>query len=504
MALILLEGWDKFGGANANAAGVAAMLTAGEWTTANTGNLTVVAPLSATGQALQINYNAGTAMLAKTLPASYARLIGGVRFNVSILSTNNSGIAFTDAGTNQCSITINFATATISLRNGNAAGTALATSSASVTTGSTHYLEWDITFANSGAYQVWLDGVSLFSGTGDTTTTANNSANGFVFLGGVGGHTIIYDDLYLFDTSGATNNAVLLTSPRVETTFPASDSAVQFAVGAGILGSSVARVTTTSAPAAASLVLRRFTPAVACTLNSIAIMPGATSAGANYRGVVYADSGGTAPGTLMSSGTQVTGVTSGTAATLPLTTPQSLSAGTQYWIGFINDTSVVLQQSDGNLAGYRAANTYASGAPGTAPAMTSGQASWLLWGNLTGISGNNWHEAAQQPPPGAYSYLFDATVNHEDLYNFAPLSAVPGVVHAVALKGYCQRSDSGAKTVSLRTKSGATDSGGSSAGQTPATTYGWLASYFPTDPNTSAAWTGPNLDAATSGFKIDS
>jgi hypothetical protein len=283
-----------------------------------------------------------------------------------------------------------------------------------------------------------------------------------------------------------------------------SDSAVQFAVGAGILGSSAARVTATNAPAAASLVLRRFVPAVACTLNSVTIMPGATSGTANYRGVVYADSGGTAPGTLMSSGTQVTGVTSGTAATLPLTTPQSLSAGTQYWIGFINDTSVVLAQSDAGATGYRAANTYASGAPGTAPAMTSGQASWLLWGNLTGISGANYNEVNQQPPPGQYSYVFDATVNHEDLYGFPALSTTPAFVYVTAVKSYVQKSDAGAKTVSMRMKSGSTDSGGSATGQAPATTYGWLASYFSTDPNTSAAWTPSALNSATSGFKVDS
>jgi hypothetical protein len=77
-------------------------------------------------------------------------------------------------------------------------------------------------------------------------------------------------------------------------------------------------------------------------------------------------------------------------------------------------------------------------------------------------------------------------------------------VYAVAVKGYVQRSDSGAKTISLRTKSGASDSGGSLAGQTPATTYGWMASVFETDPATGAAWTGANLNAATSGIRVDS
>jgi len=306
------------------------------------------------------------------------------------------------------------------------------------------------------------------------------------------------DDLYLFDSAGTTNNAPLLNSPRIETTFPVSDSAVQFAFGAGILGSSVARVTTTAGPSAGSLALRRFTPPVACTLNSVTIMPAATNAGANYRGVVYGDTAGAA-GALLSSGTLVLGVTTGTAATLPLTTPQSLAAGTPYWIGFINDTSVILSQADGSVAGYRAVNTFASGAPGTAPAMTSGQPSWLLWGNLTGVA-VNYDEVNNQPPDGAQSFVFDATVGHEDQYNFGALSVTPASVYAVAVKGYVQRSDSGAKTISLRTSGSA----GSLAGQTPATTYGWMTSVFETDPGTGAAWTGPNLNAAKSGVRVDS
>jgi hypothetical protein len=503
MALLFLESFDKYGPVNSNPTSVNAMLTAGEWTSAGV-NWSVVAGLSSTGQAISGGMG-GALPLVKTLSANYSRLIGGVRFASNLVGGFAAGVGFGDAGAVQCTITINPA-GTISLRNGLAtSATILATSGTSVSANSTHYLEWDITFGNSAAYQVWLDGVSLFSGTGDTTTTANNTANQFILAASVTATiTMTYDDLYLFDSTGTTNNAVLLTSPRVETTFPTSDSAVQFAFGAGILGSNAARVATTSAPAAGSLVLRRFTPAVAGTLASITIMPGGTSAPANYRGVCYADSGGTAPGTLMSSGTQVTGVTSGTAATLPLTTPQSLSAGTQYWIGFINDTAVVLQQSDGSTLGYRAANTYASGAPGTAPAMTSGQASWLLWGNLTGISGANYNEVTQQPPPGAQSYVFDATVGHEDLYNFGALSTSPAFVYAVAVKGYIQKSDAGAKTISLRMKSSATDSAGSLAGQTPATTYGWMTSLFPTDPNGSIAWTGTALNAATSGFRVDS
>lgn len=501
MALLLIEGWDKYGGINSNTASVGAMLTAGEWTSASGTGFALVAALAGVGQALQITINSAGLILGKTLPASYSRLVGGVRFSTNLGGSTVPGLSFYDGGTAQATITFN-TPGTISIRNGSSTGTVLATSAGSISANSVHYLEWDITFGNAAAYQVWLDGVSILSGTGDTTTTANNSANQFNIVGSTNSQVVQFDDLYLFDTSGSANNAVLLTSPRVETTFPVSDSGVQFALGAAILGSAAQRSATTSAPAANSLVLRRFTPAVSATLNSVTIMPGATSAPALFRGVVYADSGG-APGTLMSAGATQTGVTTGTAKDLPLTTPQALTAGTQYWLGYMTDTSVAMQQSDTANSGYRAAATFGSGAPGTAPAMTSGQATWLFWGNLSG-TGVNYYEATQQPPPGAYSYVFDATVNHEDLYGMGPLSATPGVVHAVALKGYVQKSDSGTKTVSLRIKSGATDSGGSLTSQAPGTTFGWITSNFATDPNTSAAWTGANLDAAVAGFKIDS
>jgi hypothetical protein len=192
---------------------------------------------------------------------------------------------------------------------------------------------------------------------------------------------------------------------------------------------------------------------------------------------------------------------------MPLTTPQSLTAGTQYWLGYMCDILVgsAFQTSDAGAVGRVATSTFASGAPGTAPATSTGNASVLLWGNITLATPVNFYEVSQQPPPAANtSYVFDATVGHEDLYGFANLSATPASVYAVAVKAYCARSDSGAKTVSLRMSSGGTDGGGSLTGQTPGTSYAWIGSHFATDPNGSILWTGTALNAATTGFKIDS
>ena len=206
----------------------------------------------------------------------------------------------------------------------------------------------------------------------------------------------------------------------------------------------------------------------------------------------------------MSSGTEVVGCTSGSTLTGALITPQSLTAGTPSWIGFITDTSVVLQQADAGTAGSKASNTYTSGAPGTAPAMTGGQASWLLYGNVTGIAGHNWLELANNPALGDLSYVYSDTVNDEDLFTFGALSVNPDAIYTVAVKGSIRREAGGSPMLDFRMKSGGTTSSGTTAGIGPGATYEWRGSFFPVDPNTGVAWTASGLNAATSGMKIAS
>jgi len=494
VALLFMDGFDKFGPANSNSTAVAALLTAGEWT-AVSGTTTIVAPLSATGQAL---LPATGSNISKTLAASYGRLIGGFRFSSNLGAA--AGIQFNDTATAQASITIN-STGLISVRNGSAAGTILGTSAVSVTANTTHYLEWDITFGNAGAYQVWLDGVSVLSGSGDTTGSANNTAN-VIFLVSVSGSSITFDDLYLFDTTGTTNNAPLLTSPRIETQFPNADGAVQFALGAGILGSTVSRTGTNVSSAANQLRLRAVTPFTACTLNSISVLAATASGTVNLRPVVYSSTAG-APGSLLGSGSTVTGTTAATAKTMPLTSGVALSAGIQYFIGFMCDILVStgfagLSSATDDLI---ATSTFASGAPGTAPAM-SAAAGTVTWGNVSGQS--NWATVDQNPNDGALSYLFDAVVGHEDLYAFPVLSAPPSAIYAVAVKASLAKSDAGVKTASVRLKSGATDSAGTGGtALAPGTSFGWMTSHYERDPNGNIAWTKTALDAAQAGVKVE-
>lgn len=498
MALIAMDGFDKYGGANTNAAAVIALMTAGEWISGS-GTINIAAGLSTTGNAVLIG--SGGANLVKTLPGSYGRLIGGIRFSSGLVSA--AGIQFLDAAANQAGICINVA-GTIAVRNGvYNSGTVLGTSAASISANTIHHLEWDITFGNSSNYQLWLDGVSILSGTGDTTATANNSASG-ISLTSAGVTAFTVDDLYVFDTSGAANNAVLGTSPRIETQYPSGDGAVQFAFGAATLGATATRNTGGSSNAANQWRVRAFTPIRNCTLNSISFLPLITNAVLNFRPVIYADSAGV-PGALIIAGSTVTSMTANVPVTMPLTTPQALTAGTQYWLGYMCDAisgGGSLAPFDGGAADRIGVSTFASGAPGTAPG-TSPSPTTLIWGNITGTA-VNWYEVGQNPPQGNTSYVFDTTIGHEDLFTYPALSAPPSAIYAVAVKANVSKSDAGIKTISVRLKSGATDSAGSGGTQAPAATYGWMTSLYPSDPNTSAAWTLSALNAAQAGIKVES
>lgn len=495
MAVLFVEGFDKYGPAGQATPAVPTLLTASEWTSATNATYAIAAGLSAGGQALQIP---GNGQMTKTLAASYGRLIGGVRFSV-VLSLAPVALQIQDAGTAQCSIVWNSA-GTIALRNGSSTGTVIATSTATITTGSTHYLEWDITFSATGAYQVWLDGVSILSGTGNTKTTANNYANQINFYGGGSGVSLTLDDLYLFDSTGATCNAVLLNNPIVETAFPSGDAQKQWTGGASIIGVDNSATTTNFNQMTLNRVyVRPYTAAANMTLNSISVMPAGSNGTMNLRPVVYA--GVAAGATLLASGPNVTGATSGTAITMPLTTPLAISSGTTYGIGIQIDSTIAYAQSDNGSASSYCAATFGSGAPSTLGAMTAAQ-SFQMWGNCTG-SASDFVSININPAVDDVSYLFSSTVGQQEMQSFPALNGTPASIACVAYKARLKRSDSGTRTVEVHCASGAADSAGSTAGGvTPGTSYAWVGNYQSTDPNTGTAWTGTGVNAATGGTKV--
>ena len=514
-ALILSDGFDKYGPAgNQNLASV----LIGDWLS-TTGTISIVAGLSTTGYAIQLvnGSNLSATVTSAAFPASLNRIAGSFRINgpTSTASLLSGGIQINNNATACFTLIWSYSLARFELHTGLSGGTLLA-SGGSPVVGSTHVLSFDITLGASAAYAVYLDGVLLFSGTGNTGN-GQSTCNKAVLIGVATVSTptaaTIIDDLCLFDPAHADYNSAVLTSNAVvETQFGSSDSQTQFVNDsnvvpvAGVATQGVFRGTATAlSTTAGSIYLLKITPAVNCTINSISAIPNATNVAPKYKGVIYADSAGT-PGALLNTGTEVTGVTAGAVLTLPLSVSQSLTGGTSYWIGFINDTAIAFQQYDATTGlAIRKANTYASGPPSPAGAgFTTGVATLLVWANCTG-SAVNWPSVGLNPPLGtAQSQIHSANVGDEDLYNFPALVTNPTTIFGLGVKGFVLKSDAGARTASFNTKSGASDSTGSAPGQGLATTPQWQGSYFDKDPGTGSAWAQSGANAAKAGVSVAS
>lgn len=465
----------------------------------------IVAPLSGYGQAVQINAALYTDGLLKTFTSNYSTLISGVRFSATSTSYSWVGaLAFQSSGGVNCSIRINN-NGTVSLMSGSTNGTVIATSTYATATSGTHYLETQITFGASAAYAIWIDGILILTGTGNTgngNTTANQVKLGTTYFEG-NVNNIIFDDFYCFNTAGTTNNAPLLSNPVVDTKLPSSDSSVQFTIGANVLGTAYYTTANTNAPGANELFLRLVTPSANCTLNSISCLPQATSGTANFESVVYSTTG-SVPGTLLGIGNAIVGATTATILTSYLSSNVSLTGGTQYAIGFITDTSVNLQQSDTATTGQKAANTYTSGAPNTAPTMTTAQADWMIWGSIGGLS-TNYTEENNNPNLGSLAYVYSNVATTTDRYNFSGFSGFPVAIYTVEMAAAVNLTSTGTRTVSLQVDSSGNISAGSSSNITPTVgSYSYLSSFYPTDPATGNAWTVSGISAATAGLIIAS
>jgi len=507
-----IDGFDKYGAATSDitAGAYRAALITGEWSSAdNAGAAGPVTSLSAGGVAMGWGNTGagGTFDLRKNLPSTYARCVGGATIKDLPFSDSGSqkgGIVFFDSTTAQLSISQSSLGKLQIYRGSTNGGTLLATATTIFSAGNIYCLEWDITFHGSaGIVKIWINGVQETALTLTGANTAPSGNNRFDGMALRSGNAVVtsWDHLYLwcYTSSGGTETPCL-TNPIVETHFTTGDAQKQWTTGPGIIGKKISASGTTASPGANQLYLMKYRCEASGTLNSIGLLTYTTSATAKLKGVVYADSSG-APGTLMSSGTEVVGTTTGTTLTLPLVTPQSLTAGTDYWIGYIVDTSVNMGRLDTLASGYRASNTYTSGAPSPAPTMTASQASLVMWGNMTGIT-VNWSQENDGQYASDVAYNYSATVGQEDLYTFDNLSSVPTNIYTVAVKALVQRVGSGVRTVDLHTKSGATDATGSMSAQSVPASLTEYASYFNVDPNTSAAWGYSGVNAATHGVKI--
>lgn len=507
MAVIFIEGFDKY-------RKIAAGIFGGDWNTSigNTvsdgtggGSASSFGTGIYQGDAFRCGQDAG---LFKNLPANYSTIIWGCRFKVQSAFINAFAVIVGDGGNNQVTVRVNN-TGAFEIRRGSEGGavfgiqgsTLIDTSAASISINQWHYLEAKITIDSTvGAYEVYLDTVLIMSGTGvNTQATGNAYVNSFSFKAVDFTSDTLVDDMYIFDTTTAFNNDVVGDSV-VETQFPASDHAVQFTVGEAAFGVYYSYTGASIGTGSNVIVLRPFIPTENCTINSISIRPQQTNLTAKYKMVIYNDNSNS-PHTLLSSGTEVVGTAADVVLTGNLVTPQSLTGGSRYWLGFITDTNVNLYREGIALSGFNANNTYGSGAPTPDPSMSAGQSDYIIWGNVTTTF--NFTEVNQSPLSSPLvNYVTNTSVGDEDQYNFPVMSFVPLHVFAVKVSAYCSKSDAGARFVDLRVVSGATDDGGDKTSQSVTPSFQFLSSHWNSDPNTGLAWAYATVNNATSGIKV--
>jgi hypothetical protein len=162
---------------------------------------------------------------------------------------------------------------------------------------------------------------------------------------------------------------------------------------------------------------------------------------------------------------------------------------------------VIRQRDTTTNLGQKKANTYASGAPNPAGAMTAAQPSWLIWGNLTAVTTANYLQTSG-PSASALRYNFDSTVGHVDRVSFPAMVASASIIHCVSVVAALAKSDGGARTIDLLTKSGATENNGTAGIITPALSITYSTSNWTKDPNTGAAWLTADLNAGLGGYDI--
>lgn len=505
MVSLVIEGFDEYGPPGMDQTAGMAQLAQGGWSAANVySSAQLVASLNGVaGAAMRVNTASAIpgSHIVRTLAGNYSRLIGGVRFSSNLQS--EAGVRFYDNSSVQCMIVVDNLSGFIEVREADLT-TILGQSSRSVAAGQEHFLEWDITFGTTGTFTLWLDGVQILTGTGNLQSTAHGYANVIgLSCGSSASGLITFDDLYIFDQTGAADNAVVLTNPAVITNFAVADADKAFDNDGNVVGYPVPQ-SADFAQGANTLYLCPFTPNVDCTLNSlmVSVYVGSNS-GAKLQGVVYADDGTGAPGALLSGGTEVVGFAGGQTITLPITSPQALTNGTQYWFGVLTDSSVSWTTSAPATSFGRTENrTYTSGPPNPAGTMSLTHPTLNIIGLCTGAA-TNWESIALATPVGDESSVSSSTVGAEDRYTFAALP--PGVVavYSVEVAANCRLTVPGIHTLDLVAKS-SVEGNGDNTNIALTLNYAWYKSKFDVDPATSVAWTPTAVNTGTFGMKVAS
>lgn len=193
-----------------------------KWTQAPSGTCTIASGSGRNGTACLRTNTGASNNIRLTLGANLSTIIIGFAMQVRTATGTASGaliLRLLDSGNNQVELRINENTQQLQLTRN---GTVIATGTTGLTKNIFNYIELKVVFSNSGSYELRINGVTEFSGSADTTNTANNFIQTIqlgVESGTAGQSTHDYDDLYICDGTGSTNND-FLGDVRVEAILP--------------------------------------------------------------------------------------------------------------------------------------------------------------------------------------------------------------------------------------------------------------------------------------------
>ena len=168
------------------------------------------------GKAIDIAQGAG---IGKRVPATSQIYVGYAYYQVSPGSSGGVVLQGDSGATSH--ITVDITNTQVELRSGNA-GSLIASAAFNFVTATWNYIEVMATVATSGGRcQVRLNGVLMIDFTGNTMNGGTNTTTDAISLvsnGGFANHGY-FDDLYVLDTSGTSNNS-FLGDVRVQTLVP--------------------------------------------------------------------------------------------------------------------------------------------------------------------------------------------------------------------------------------------------------------------------------------------
>lgn len=212
MTLLFVDGFDHYVTADINK----------KWTSSSNSIISTTVTRRAGSSSLSSNSTGASAI--KTISASSTLITGFGYYCTALAGSEHTIVAFQDTGTSQITLTAR-PDGTLAVKRGNSAGTLLGSTTYNINAATWVFLELKVTFSQTvGTVEVRANGATILSLSGiDTCNTANTTANGlYVSTGLQSPATYYFDDCYVCDGLGSTNNN-FLGDIRVDTLFPTSD-----------------------------------------------------------------------------------------------------------------------------------------------------------------------------------------------------------------------------------------------------------------------------------------